>query len=59
MQHCAPFRYTAPGRMLWDRTLFLFFMVRKVVENKDSIVIDVNDVIKYNINNISFINVCS
>ena len=34
----------------------LFFMVRNVVENEDSIVIDV---IKYIISNISFISVCS
>ena len=34
-------------------------MVRNVVENEDSIVIDVTDLIKYIISNISSINVCS
>ena len=56
MQHCAPLWWTAPDRILWNTTLLHFFMVSDVVENEDSIIIDV---IKYIISNISFINVCS
>ena len=59
MQHCAPLWWTASDRILWNTTLLHVFMVRNVVENEDSIVIDVIDVIKYIISNISFINVCS
>ena len=46
MQHCAPLWRTAPDRILWNTILLHFFMVRNVVENEDSIIIDVIDVIK-------------
>ena len=59
MQHCAPLWCTAPKSVLWNTILFHFFMFRNVIENEESIVIDVNDVIKYIISNISFINVSS
>ena len=36
-----------------------FFMVRNVIENEDSIVVNLTDVIKYIISNIYLRNVCN
>ena len=46
-------RYGALLPIAWNTTLLNFFEVRNVIENGDSIVIDVTDVIKYIISNIS------
>ena len=58
MQHCVPLWSTALDRIFGIQLLH-FFMIRKVVENEDSIVIDATDVFKYIISNISYINDCS
>ena len=59
MQYYATLWCTAPFNILWNTTLLHFCMVRNFIENEDSIVIDVTDVIKYIISNIYFINICS